>query len=212
MEWKKSADFISYPEAIEAMEKRVAAMIEGKADELIWFIEHPPLYTAGTSAKDSELLKTSFPAYHTGRGGQWTYHGPGQRIVYVMLDLKKRDAMDVRCFVRGLEKWIIATLAHFGIESFIRDGRVGVWVNTKSGEAKIAALGIRLRKWVTFHGIAINVAPDLSHYAGIVPCGIKEYGVTSMKALGVDVSLEEIDTVLKKEFEKAFANLSCLNK
>lgn len=209
MEWKSTSGLTSYPEAVATMESRVAAIIDGKDDELVWLVEHPPLYTAGTSAKDSELLKTSFPTYHTGRGGQWTYHGPGQRIAYAMLDLKKRDAMDVRCYVRGLEQWIIATLTHFGIDGFIREGRVGVWVNTKNGEAKIAALGIRLRKWVTFHGIAINVSPDLSHYAGIVPCGIRDYGVTSIKAMGVNASMADVDAVLKEEFEKAFVNLKC---
>ena len=177
----------------------MADMIAGNADEMVWLLEHPPLYTSGTSAKPSDLIEQRFPVYETGRGGEFTYHGPGQRIGYVMLDLKKRERMDVRAYVKSLEQWIIATLAEFGVAAFTREGRIGVWVDKpKGGEAKIAALGIRVRKWVTFHGISINVNPDLSHYAGIVPCGIREYGVTSLKALGIDASMEEVDTALKQ--------------
>lgn len=182
-------------------------MIGGHAGELVWLVEHPPLYTAGTSADDKDLLhKTHFPVYDTGRGGQYTYHGPGQRVAYLMLDLKKRGMMDVRLYVQTLERWIIATLATFGVDSFVREGRIGVWALDRAGnEAKIAALGIRVRRWVTYHGICINVNPDLTHYAGIVPCGISEYGVTSLKALGVDASMSDVDRALESTFEHVFS-------
>ena len=191
------------------MEQRVEDILAGTASELVWLLEHPPLYTAGTSAQPSDLLSSPFPVYAAGRGGQYTYHGPGQRVAYVMLDLKKRSAMDVRRYVASLEQWIIATLAQFGVQGFVREGRVGVWVSQDSEignqgtwhEAKIAAIGIRIRKWVTFHGICLNVAPDLSHYNGIVPCGIREFGVTSLKALGVNASMEAVDSALKAQFE-----------
>jgi len=173
---------------------------------MVWLLEHPPLYTAGTSAKQTDLIGgNDFPVYNAGRGGQYTYHGPGQRVGYVMLNLKQRGAMDVRGYVASLEQWIIATLAQFGVESFTRDGRIGVWTIDRAGkEAKIAALGIRMRKWVSFHGVCINLNPNLSHYAGIVPCGISDYGVTSLKQLGISPSMEELDTVLKQEFKKVF--------
>ena len=206
MEWKIATESIPYPEAMAQMEARVAAMAAGEADELVWLLEHPPLYTAGTSAKPGDLLARPFPVYATGRGGQYTYHGPGQRVGYVMLDLKERGNMDVRCYVRMLEQWIISTLERFHVESFVRDGRVGVWTLDKHGkEAKIAALGIRIRKWITFHGFCINVHPDLSHYAGIVPCGIAEYGVTSLAALGIDATLGDVDNALKDTFSTAFS-------
>jgi lipoyl(octanoyl) transferase len=206
MEWKISDRPVNYPEATGIMEQRVSDILAGREGELVWFLEHPALYTGGTSAKEGDLHdKARFPHYKTGRGGQWTYHGPGQRIGYVMLDLKQRGAMDVRAYVQNLEQWIIATLAHFGIKGEVREGRIGVWTIDKQGkEAKIAALGIRVRKWVTFHGIAINVAPDLAHYQGIVPCGINEFGVTSLKALGVDASMDEVDRVLKQQFARTF--------
>jgi lipoyl(octanoyl) transferase len=235
-EWQISETPVDYPEALAAMQKRVDAIIAGEARELVWLLEHPPLYTAGTSAKLPDLLESRFPVYQAGRGGEYTYHGPGQRIAYVMLNLKARGMMDVRCYVRYLEKWIIAALAEFGVDGFVREGRVGVWVNTSpkslavsrpdepsareaarhvsgssrdSGriqkEEKIAALGIRIRKWVTFHGIAINVSPDLSHYAGIVPCGIREFGVTSLDALGVKSSMTDVDHALQRTFATAFA-------
>ena len=204
MEHKTAEKPVDYPAALEAMERHVAAMLEGSAGELLWLVEHPPLYTAGTSARDSDLLDKRFPVYETGRGGEWTYHGPGQRVAYLMLDLKKRNMMDVRAYVQKLEQWIIATLGHFGVEGFTRDGRIGVWVKDGESESKIAALGIRVRKWVTYHGIAINVAPDLSHYAGIVPCGISGYGVTSLKALGKNATMDAVDTALKKEFSTSF--------
>jgi lipoyl(octanoyl) transferase len=227
MEWKTADKPVEYPAALETMERRVGDILAGNAPELVWLLEHPPLYTAGTSAKKSDLLQnTPFPTYETGRGGEWTYHGPGQRVAYAILDLKKRNAMDMHAYVRLLENWIIATLKEFGVEGFTREGRVGVWVKQENGiwnpesgtkefqdsrfkilplrEAKIAAIGVRVRKWVTMHGISLNVAPDLSHYAGIVPCGIKEHGVTSLKALGIKASMEDVDAALEKEFKKIF--------
>jgi lipoyl(octanoyl) transferase len=204
IEWKISEGLTPYPPAIAEMEQRVADIIAGRASELVWLLEHPPLYTAGTSAKEADLLSSQFPLYQTGRGGQITYHGPRQRVVYVLLDLKRRDAMDIRAFVEQLEKWLIATLAEFGVVGFTRAGRVGVWVDDGGVEKKIAALGIRVRKWVTFHGVALNVAPDLAHYAGIVPCGIRGFGVTSLRALGIVASMTEVDKVLKEKFFEVF--------
>lgn len=205
IEWRISAGLTPYPAAVSLMEQRVEKIIAGQAPELVWLVEHPPLYTAGTSANEADLLSHDFPLYHTGRGGQITYHGPGQRVVYVMLDLKKRNAMDIRAFVKKLENWMIATLSEFNVRGEIREGRVGVWVNAGGNEAKIAALGIRVRKWVTFHGVALNINPDLSHYAGIIPCGIHGFGVTSLHALGVPVAMEKVDKALEKEFNKIFA-------
>jgi lipoyl(octanoyl) transferase len=204
IEWKISNGLMPYLSAIAEMEQRVEDIIAGNAPEMVWLVEHPPLYTAGTSANEADLLSSEFPLYHTGRGGQITYHGPGQRVAYVMLNLKKRNAMDVRAFVQHLENWLIVTLAEFGVNGEIREGRVGVWVNTQTVEAKIAALGIRVRKWVTFHGISLNINPDLSHYAGIVPCGIRGFGITSLKALGIPATMNEIDAVLEREFRKIF--------
>ena len=186
------------------MEAQVDGIIASAAPEQVWLVEHPPLYTAGTSARGSDLLAARFPVYRTGRGGQYTYHGPGQRIAYVMLNLKARNAMDVRCYVCKLEQWIIDTLAEFGVKGFTREGRIGVWVNEGGSEAKIAALGIRVRKWVTYHGIAINVNPDLSHYSGIVPCGIQDYGITSLAKLGVQATMEDVDAALETQFRKIF--------
>lgn len=198
LEWKISDSPVGYPDAVAAMEQRVTDIIAGHAPELVWLLEHPPLYTAGTSAKSLDLLdQNRFPVFASGRGGEYTYHGPGQRIAYVMLDLRKRGMMDVRTYVKNLEQWIIATLAQFGIEGFTREGRIGVWVND-SGEKKIAALGIRVRKWVTYHGISINVNPDLSHYTGIVPCGISGFGVTSIEELGLKTTTEELNNALRK--------------
>jgi len=204
IEWKISEGLTPYLEAVAAMEARVEDIIAGRAGELVWLVEHPPLYTAGTSANAADLLSNDFPLYQTGRGGQITYHGNGQRVVYVLLDLKRRNAMDIRAFVQNLEKWLIATLAEFGIAGFTREGRVGVWVDDKACEKKIAALGIRVRRWVTFHGVALNVNPNLAHYAGIVPCGIRGFGVTSMHALGVPASMNEVDAVLKERFDEVF--------
>ncbi|MCI5050064.1 MAG: lipoyl(octanoyl) transferase LipB [Rickettsiales bacterium] len=199
-----------YDDALQTMQARVADIHEHKAREQIWLLEHPPLYSAGTSAKPDDLVDADrFPVYETGRGGQYTYHGPGQRVGYVMLDLKARAEAagaqpDIRQFVKQLEGWIIATLAAFDIKGELRDDRIGVWVQTGNSEKKIAALGIRVKHWVTCHGIAINICPDLSHFTGIVPCGIKEYGVTSLHDLGVEASFEEVDAVLKQEFENFF--------
>lgn len=210
-EWKHSTALIDYADAVRAMEERVLAIQQGQAGEMVWLLEHPPLYTAGTSAKASDLLDGNrFPLYQSGRGGQITYHGPGQRIAYVMLDLKQRaqpQQPDVRRYVQQLEQWLIDTLAHFGVKGFIREGRVGVWTYDKKGrEAKIAALGIRIRKWVTYHGISLNACPDLSHYAGIVPCGIQEYGITSLADLGIHAAMDEVDDVLKRAFTKEFGS------
>lgn len=200
---------VDYLYAKESMEQRVAAIRTGDAAQKLWLLEHPPLYTAGTSAKPSDMLDGGrFPVYEAGRGGQYTYHGPGQRVGYVMMDLSQRKGgkhNDLKAFVHDLEQWLINTLAAFDIQGEVRDGRVGVWVKTPSvGEAKIAAIGIRVRKWVTFHGIALNVCPDLTHYAGIVPCGIQEFGVTSLHALGVDATMEQVDAVLIREFNSQF--------
>ena len=198
----RSHDLVPYPQALEWMEARAAQIIDHQADEALWFLEHPPLYTAGTSAKAQDLLQPDrFPVYQTGRGGEYTYHGPGQRVVYVMLDLRTRGR-DVRAFVRQLERWVIDVLDGFGVQGSIREGRVGVWVETapdflgRTSEAKIAAIGIRLRKWVSFHGIAINVAPDLEHFTGIVPCGITQFGVTSLEHLDKLQALEPRDDSL----------------
>jgi lipoyl(octanoyl) transferase len=187
------------------MESRVAAIRDGSAPELVWALEHPPLYTAGTSAADDELLDPrGLPVYRTGRGGRFTWHGPGQRVAYVMLDLKKRGA-DVRAFVGDLEFWVIATLTRFGVSAERRPGRVGIWVTRSTGEEeKIAAIGVRVRHWISYHGIAINVAPDLAHFAGIVPCGISEHGVTSLAALGHDPGMVALDAALRVEFENVF--------
>ncbi len=206
MQYLKNDGFTDYEFAIKSMEDRVAQITLKTAQELLWFVEHPPLYTAGTSANSSDLLDVSrFPVYQTGRGGQYTYHGPGQQVIYVMLDLKERNAMDVKLYVRNLEQWLINALAVFGIKGQRRDGRVGIWVVlADKSEAKIAAIGIRVRKWVTYHGVALNICPDLSHFSGIVPCGISQYGVTSLEKLGIRVTKEEVQEVLKEEFNKIF--------
>src|SRR6516164_6283179 len=179
VEWKTSDGLVPYPQALAEMEARATAIAEGKAGELIWLLEHPPIYTAGTSAKDADLLDARFPVYRTGRGGQFTYHGPGQRVAYAMLDLKRRKP-DVRAYVHDLEQWLIEALQEFGVKGERREGRVGIWVQRGSSEDKIAALGVRIKRWVSLHGVALNVAPDLSHFSGIVPCGVKAHGVTSL--------------------------------
>jgi len=204
--WAVSPGRTPYPAALAAMQARAAAIADGRAGELIWLLEHPPLYTAGLSAKDADLLTPDrFPVFRTERGGQFTYHGPGQRVAYVMLDLTKRGR-DVRAFVDNLESWLIATLAHFGLNAFKAEGRVGVWVRRPGREDKIAAIGVRLKRWVSFHGIALNVNPDLSHFAGIVPCGISgpQFGVTSLWDLGVKATREEADVALRQGFEAVF--------
>ncbi len=207
VEWKISDAPEPYPEAVDFMEHRVSAIRDGSAPELVWLLEHPPLYTAGTSAAAGELLQPDrFPVYRSGRGGRYTYHGPGQRVGYVMLDLKRRGG-DVRGFVHGLEAWIIDTLAHFGLRGEVRRDRVGVWIAREDGrEDKIAAIGVRVRRWVTFHGISLNVNPDLDHFGGILPCGIAEHGVTSLEDLGISTSLSEVDAILKDRFAKIFGS------
>ncbi|MFG1264153.1 lipoyl(octanoyl) transferase LipB [Xanthobacter aminoxidans] len=204
VEWVVSDALVPYPEALAAMEARAAAIAEGTAAECVWLLEHPPLYTAGTSARPEDLVDARFPVYETGRGGQFTYHGPGQRVAYVMLDLKRRSA-DVRRYVSALEAWIIGTLSAFNVTGERREDRVGVWVRRKGGgEDKIAAIGIRVRRWVTFHGISLNVEPDLSHFGGIVPCGVREHGVTSLADLGLPVTMAEVDAVMRVAFEEVF--------
>ena len=205
IEWRASKTPVDYLAAVEEMEGRVAAIRTGAAAELVGLLEHPPLYTAGTSARDEELLDPEhLPVHRAGRGGRYTYHGPGQRIAYVMLDLRKRG-QDVRCYVHQLEEWIIRTLARFEVRGERRDGRVGIWVVRSSGnEEKIAAIGVRVRQWVTYHGLALNVDPELEHYRGIVPCGIAEHGVTSLAELGIAATIEEVDTALERTFAEVF--------
>lgn len=197
---------VPYESAVEKMEKRIASIREGHANEMVWLLEHPSLYTGGTSAKADDLLDARFPVHKTGRGGEYTYHGPGQRVGYVMLDLKARqDKPDIKHYVWSLEAWIIRTLAVFDIQGERRAGRVGIWVVMPDGsEKKIAAIGVRIRRWVTYHGIAINVNPDLSHFGGIVPCGIAQYGVTSMHDLGVDITMETLDKAMRSTFIEVF--------
>jgi len=200
MEWRLSPDPVPYEEAVALMEERVSGIFDGSAEEMVWLLEHPSLYTAGSSAKKGDLLDAArLPVYATGRGGQYTYHGPGQRVGYVMIDLTKRN-QDVRAFVAALEQWIIDTLGDFGIIGERRHGRVGIWVNHKGEDQKIAAVGIRLRRWISFHGIAINVNPDLSYFQGIVPCGLPQFGVTSCEALGIGISLSELDEALHQQW------------
>jgi len=211
VEWVVSPGYVAYDEAVEEMETRVAAIAAGAADERVWLLEHPPLYTAGVSARDGDLLDAHrFPVHRTGRGGQFTYHGPGQRVAYVMLDLTRRGK-DVRGFVRGLEAWLIGALATFGVEADVREGRAGVWVERKgpgwAREDKIAAIGVKVRKWVSFHGISLNVEPDLDHFGGIVPCGIADHGVTSLLDLGLTTTMDEADAALKASFISVFGQI-----
>ncbi len=215
VEWKISEGLTDYDEAVATMEARAEAIAKGEAEELIWLVEHPPLYTAGTSAKIEDLVDPDrFPVYESKRGGQYTYHGPGQRVAYAMLDLNKRGK-DVRKFVADMEAWVIAALAEFSIKGEIREGRVGVWVvrNDKpltitgqKPEDKVAAIGLRVRKWVSFHGVSINVEPDLDHFTGIVPCGISDHGVTSLVDLGLPVTIEDVDVALKRAFDEVFGD------
>lgn len=216
VEWLVADGLTSYPDAEALMEARVAAIRDGGANELVWLVEHPPLYTAGTSARDEDLLTPDrFPVYKTGRGGEFTYHGPGQRVAYVMLDLKRRRE-DIRAFVAALEQWIITTLDRFNIKGERREDRVGVWVarpekprlaDGSMAEDKIAAIGIRMRRWVSFHGIALNVEPQLENFGGIVPCGIAEYGVTSLVDLGLPVTMDDLDMALKQSFNDVFGDV-----
>jgi lipoyl(octanoyl) transferase len=204
--WRVSDQLIAYPDAVAQMEKRVAAIADGRAKELVWLLEHPSLYTAGTSAKREDLLDAArLPVFETGRGGQFTYHGPGQRVGYVMMDLRQRGN-DVRRFVHDLEEWLIRTLARFNVRGERREGRVGIWVATAPAkEEKIAALGIRVRRGISYHGISLNIEPELEHFAGIVPCGIAEHGVTSLAKLGIVVTTAEVDMALRGAFEDVFA-------
>ena len=214
VEWITSKGLTSYPDALRIMEDRANAIAAGDANEAVWLVEHPPLYTAGTSAKSADLIDPDrFPVFEARRGGEYTYHGPGQRVAYVMLDVGKRGR-DVRQFVKQLETWVIAALAEFNVHGEIREGRVGVWVprpdkplmpDGSVAEDKIAALGIRLRKWVSFHGLSINVEPDLSHFGGIVPCGISEHGVTSLVDLGLPVTMDDVDVALQRTFGDVFS-------
>jgi lipoyl(octanoyl) transferase len=206
--WRVSDEPVAYPEALAFMEARAKAIADGEAGELIWLLEHPPLYTAGTSAKSVDLVAPDrFPVYTTGRGGQYTYHGPGQRVAYVMLDVRRRGA-DVRAFVHELEAWLIDTLATFNVIGETRSDRVGVWVRRPERgadvEDKIAAIGIRLRRWISFHGISLNVAPDLGHFSGIVPCGVSAHGVTSLADLGIRAGMSDVDRALRAAFEQRF--------
>ncbi len=213
VEWITSSGLTGYPEAVAAMEDRAARIADGLAGECVWLVEHPPLYTAGTSADGADLIAPGrFPVFQSGRGGQYTYHGPGQRVAYVMLDLKRREP-DVRRFVAALEAWLIATLAHFNVTGERREDRVGVWVRRPDrpaaidgsmAEDKIAAIGIRIRRWVTFHGISLNVEPQLSHFSGIVPCGVTQHGVTSLVDLGLPVAMADADAALLAAFEAVF--------
>jgi lipoyl(octanoyl) transferase len=209
VEWRLGQGLVSYGEALTAMEQRAGAVAAGMAAELAWLIEHPPLYTAGTSARPTDLIEARFPVHQTGRGGQFTYHGPGQRVAYLMLDLRRRGA-DVRRYVASLEEWMIRTLAAFNIRGERREDRIGVWVprpdKGEGHEDKIAAIGIRVKRWVSLHGVALNVDPDLSHFQGIVPCGVsgQRYGVTSLVDLGVPVTMPEVDMVLRRQFEALF--------
>ncbi|MBT3767968.1 MAG: lipoyl(octanoyl) transferase LipB [Rhodospirillaceae bacterium] len=210
VEWKISDTPVDYDEAVDIMEARAAEILDGRTPELVWLLEHPPLYTAGTSANSVDLLTPDrFPVYKTGRGGEYTYHGPGQRVAYVMLNLNERTR-DVRAYVRNLEEWIIQTLGEFSITGERRDGRVGIWVDRGANsdgsriENKIAAIGVRVRRWVTFHGISINVEPELEHFSGIVPCGIAEHGVTSLVDLGIPATTTDVDVALRKTFGEVF--------
>jgi lipoyl(octanoyl) transferase len=204
--WAASDRPVAYAPAVRFMEARAAAIRAGTAPETVWLLEHPPLYTAGTSARPEGLLSRRFPVHRTGRGGRFTYHGPGQRVAYAMLDLRRRG-QDVRAYVRGLEEWLIATLDQFGVRGERREGRVGIWVRRGGGsnrEDKIAAIGVRVRHWVAFHGVALNVEPDLSHFDGIVPCGVREHGVTSLVDLGIPATMAEADSALRAGFETVF--------
>lgn len=209
VDWRVSEGLVAYETALAAMEERVAAITEGRAPELVWLLEHPPLYTAGTSAKPGDLVEARFPVFGTGRGGEFTYHGPGQRVVYLMLNLKHR-APDVRRYVATLEEWLIRTLGHFNVRGERREDRVGVWVarpdKGAGREDKIAAIGIRLKRWVSLHGISLNVDPDLTHFSGIVPCGVADtrYGVTSLTDLGHPLTMADVDVALRTEFEDLF--------
>ena len=205
MEWRISDGLVDYQQAVRDMEERVAAIRAGGAEEMVWLLQHPALYTAGTSAKAGDLLDAGgLPVYQTGRGGQYTYHGPGQLVAYVMLDLQARK-LDIRCYVAMLEDWLIATLHRFNLNGERRAGRIGIWIDRGQGkDDKIGAIGVRVRRWVTYHGISLNVEPELSHYAGIVPCGIKQHGVTSLVDLGLPIEMAEVDMQLRHAWDEVF--------
>lgn len=218
-EWRIEEGLTPYPDALAQMQQRAADIRAGTAGELVWLVEHPPLYTAGTSARVDDLTDpTRFPTFNAGRGGQWTYHGPGQRTVYVMLDLNhphgQVPARDIRCYVHGLEEWLIRTLDRFNVRGERREGRVGIWVtgprlgSGDTGEAKIGAIGVRVSRWVTWHGVALNVEPDLGHFGGIVPCGVREHGVTSLAALGITATMPEVDAALRAAWDEVFGDLA----
>lgn len=214
-DWRISDGLTDYPVALAEMQARVAAIRDGTAGEMVWLVEHPPLYTAGTSAKPSELTDPGrFPTFKAGRGGQWTYHGPGQRTAYVMLDLQRRHGSvpprDIHCYVHGLEEWLIRTLDRFNVKGERREGRVGIWVvDTASGfESKIAAIGVRVSRWVSWHGVALNVEPNLGHFGGIVPCGLPQYGVTSLAALGIPATMEDADVALRAAWDEVFGDVA----
>lgn len=211
IDWTVSGGLTDYAQALATMEARAAAIADGAAHEQVWLLEHPPLYTAGTSADPAEMLDPRFPVFKAGRGGRYTYHGPGQRVGYVMLDLKKRG-QDVRCFVHSVEGWVIDALADLGVEAWRAEGRVGIWTNDAGREAKIGAIGVRVRRWVTFHGFSINVAPDLSHFGGIVPCGLPEFPVTSLAQLGANASMEALDAALLRHFPAFLNSVAQANK
>jgi len=208
VEWRTEDAPILYQDALAAMEARAAAVACGEAGELAWLLEHPPVYTAGTSAQPDELLEARFPVVRTGRGGRYTYHGPGQRIGYLVLDLGRRGR-DVRCYVHGLEQWLAATLGRLGVDAYAVPGRVGLWTRDGGAEAKVGAIGVRVRRWVTLHGFSINIDPDLSHFAGIVPCGLPDYPVTSLSQLGVAADAETFDAALAFNFPAFLESLAC---
>jgi len=211
IDWTVADGLTDYATALSAMEARAAAIADGSAREQIWLLEHPPLYTAGTSADPAEMLDPRFPVFRAGRGGRYTYHGPGQRVGYVLLNLKTRGE-DVRCYVHALEGWVIAALADLGVTCWRAEGRVGIWTDDNGVEAKIGAIGVRVRRWVTFHGFAVNVAPDLTHFDGIVPCGLPEFAVTSLQKLGKTCSMEALDAALSRQFPCFLASLAKANK
>ena len=212
IEWRVSEGLVPYPEALAEMEARAAAVRAGEAEELVWLLEHPPLFTAGTSADPEELFNPlGFPVFEAGRGGRYTYHGPGQRVGYLVLDLERRGR-DIRCFVHALEGWMIDALGELGVAARREPGRIGIWTGEGPAEAKIGAIGVRVRRWVTMHGFSINVAPDLSHFGGIVPCGIAEYGVTSLAALGREASMDRLDAALRQHFPHFLNSLSRLTQ
>ena len=212
IEWRVSEGLVPYGDALAVMEARAAAVRAGEADELVWLLEHPPLFTAGTSADPAELMNPmQFPVFEAGRGGRYTYHGPGQRVGYLVLDLEKRGK-DIRCFVHSLEGWMISALAELGVPARREPGRIGIWTGEGAKEAKIGAIGVRVRRWVTMHGFSINVAPDLSHFGGIVPCGISEYGVTSLQMLGLNSSMKPLDSALERSFPAFLNSLSDISQ